>query len=329
MSAVETITKIVMCRNILDALKPLYFQLKIAGFLTFKVNNDTGCFKDNSKYLIVVCVLNSTLSIVSLIYYMPMIDIYFLANSLSVYLLQTLAIVFAMKIVVTDIFKYINRHKVLHLWKDIYLIDNVFLIGGVRSNYKIIKYGGSAIIWGQILLKIIVGRFFPDKSENFVVKNFILLSLIISNIRSAFISNEFVTLRIVVTYYFNKYFILLQKINTSATQLNQSKLLVSLYFHLCKLSRDVDRITSPQILMNLIESFLSLNFILFRVVALVIYVPENEVSLRDIFRLYLIIHYGITLAYIILPGYVCINMVSTLYFNLGNYYLTKFLFQFT
>ena len=312
-SVVKTITKIVMCRNILDALKPLYFQLKIAGFLTFKVNDDTGYFEVDSKYLIVFCVLNSTLSIVSLAYYIPKTHRFSIDSSLSTFLIQTLAIAFGTKVVITDIFIYINRQKTLYLWNDVYLMDKVFLIDDIRSNYKIIKYSGSAIILIQIFLRIIVPIIIPSERKNFGAQNILLIALLISNFRSSLISNEFITLRIVLSYYFNNYFVLLQKINTSATQSNQSKPLVSLYFHLCKLSRDLDRVTSPQILVKLMESFLTLNVLLFHVISLVVYVPDNEISLHDTLVLYSIFDNCVTIAYIIIPGYFCINMVNICY----------------
>ena len=311
-----------MCRNILDALKPLYYQLKIAGLTTFKFD-DTGAFKERSKHIIFICCLSSIITITCILYYIFMIQKLYVHNSLFLYLLETYTLASGLKILITDIFRCINRHKMLCMWQDIYLTDNVFLINGVRSNYKLIKYIGSIIIWGQIFSRILIFVSVPSERKNIVILNILVLAVNISYFRNALVSNELITLRIIINCYFNNYFVLLQKINTSATQLNQSKLLESLHFRLCKLSLYVDRVTSPQILINLMESFLGLNIFLYHVIAPMIGMPENNSVLTNSSVLYLIFDYIITIAYTIMPGYICVNMVSICYLNLDNCLLAK------
>ena len=301
-----------------NGLKPLYYLLRLTGLLNFKLDT-TGNFIDMNSYLLAVTVINATLTIVCTYFCTRTMLEFRSYNSLTVHLLSISTIVGGISIIVTDIIRFVNRRKISNIWSDIFLLNDIYADEKVKLNYNLIQYTGYIIIWVQFLIRILTSNLVAKDDAWTTVFDLWIIILVISYLRNSVTTVEFVILRLVVASYFNNFVILLQRINAATRHLKRNKLF-SLYFNLCRLSKNVDCIASPQIITKLFESFLALNILIYHVISLTLYLPEDRSTLTGIIVFYMILDSCVTIAYVILPVHLSIKNVSVLYIMLKQLY---------
>ena len=299
-----------MSSNIWNALKVLYYQLKIVGLLSFKCDS-VGNFKDSHIYLAFTSVLSFTLITLSALYYMCNIYVHITQNSLTMYLLKVVVVAGEVKIAVTDVFRYVNRHRISCVWKYMFVIDDVYLRENLILNYNLIKYTGSVIIWIQMILRTIVTYIYKIEVELTVYFRIWYVLSYVLEIRCSFQTIEIITLRIMVACFFDNFFALLQKVNGTTTHSTQEMLLPNLYFNLCQLSREIDHVVAPLILFKLFQSVLVLSTLFYHVISLMVYVSEDHSTIHSFIVRYLILDLCLHLTCVIVPVHMVNKNVST------------------
>lgn len=297
-----------MYPTISNGLKPLYYQLRMAGLLTFTLDS-SGNVKSIHSYLLMICGLNSTFTTLCTYWYAN--NLFKIDKSLTMYLLSITSTIGGINMVIMDLFRCFNRNTVTNIWKDVFRTDNIYLDENITLNYNVIQYFWNLIIWIQLILRILAINLLISKWEmttNFDISDIVL---VISYIRNSVATIEFITLRIKTACYFYNFFALLQKKSFTVRQLKQNKSLLSLYFNLCQLSRNIDRIVSPQIIFKLLETFFMLNILLYNVISQGIYARIDHLTLSAIYVWYSLLDCCLTLIYVIVPVHLSIKNVST------------------
>ena len=294
--------------NISRGLKPLYYQLRLTGLLTFKLD-DRGNVKNTHSYSLMICGLNAMFT--TLCTYLHAHDLFKIYKSLTMYLLSSITIVEGINMIIVDVFRCVNRNSVTNVWKDILLTDNIYLGENITLNYNVILYFVNLTIWAQLILRFVAVNLFISKWELNNTFNVSDIVLVIAYLRNSVATIEFITLRIKIACYFNNFFVLLQKKSFTVKQPKQSKSLLSLYFNLCRLSRNIDRIVSPQFLSKLLETFFMLSILLYNAISQAIYTRMDHLTLSVIFVSYSILDCCLTTTCVILPVHSSIKNVST------------------